>query len=234
MGRRPTIDRDKVLDLAEGILFAEGTRGLTIDAVAKAAGCSKGGLQSSFGTKNDLIAALMERWEREHDTRLAACIGASSCPVDALRGHIEISLAMTEASKARAAGLMAALIEARDHVAKTKTWYSERFSVLGLRTEEGRRARVALFAAEGAYMLRAFGLVQLGEEEWRILRQDILALLDGTPSGEAQDADARGWCPQAPPVGAPARASSEHRVSPEHRANTEHRASTGHEEKSLV
>ena len=233
MGRRPTIDRDKVLDLAEGLLFSEGTRGLTIDAVARAAGCSKGGLQSSFGTKNDLIAALMERWEREHDTQLAACIGASSCPVDALRGHIEISLAMTEASRARAAGLMAALIEARDHVASTKTWYRERFSVLGLMTEEGRRARVALFAAEGAYMLRAFGLIQLGEEEWRILREDILALLDGAPpdgnrGGEAHAPAARGWCPQAPPPEEPVRASTGHRAS------TPHRAEAGHEEESLV
>ena len=43
MGRRPAIDRERVLGLAEDILLRDGPRGLTIEALAKAAGVSKGG-----------------------------------------------------------------------------------------------------------------------------------------------------------------------------------------------
>lgn len=43
MGRQRSIDRDKVLDTAEEIVATRGAAGLTIDAVAKAMGISKGG-----------------------------------------------------------------------------------------------------------------------------------------------------------------------------------------------
>lgn len=43
MGRQRTIDRDKVLDAAEDIVIKQGAAALTIDAVAKSMGISKGG-----------------------------------------------------------------------------------------------------------------------------------------------------------------------------------------------
>ncbi len=51
MGRKRTIDRDWVLTVAERIVGERGASALTIDAVANAAGITKGGVQSSFGTR---------------------------------------------------------------------------------------------------------------------------------------------------------------------------------------
>lgn len=45
-GRPRTIDRDKVLDAAEAIVSRVGASGLTFEAVARAAGITKGGVQS--------------------------------------------------------------------------------------------------------------------------------------------------------------------------------------------
>ena len=42
MGRPRSIDRDKVLDIAERIVREEGATALTFDAVARAAGITKG------------------------------------------------------------------------------------------------------------------------------------------------------------------------------------------------
>ncbi|OJH36906.1 TetR/AcrR family transcriptional regulator [Cystobacter ferrugineus] len=179
MGRRPAIDRDKVLDIAESILLTAGTASLTIDAVAKAAGISKGGVQSCFGTKNELIAAMMERWAREYDAQVMAAVGPSPGPVEAVRGHVHATMEMDEESNARAAGMMAALIEASEHIASTRAWYRDRFGGLDLQSEEGRRARLAFLATEGAFMLRAFGFIRPSEEEWRGLNEDLLALLNG-------------------------------------------------------
>lgn len=50
MGRRRTIDRDQLLDAAEAVIAREGAAGLTIDAVAKEMGITKGGVQYCFGT----------------------------------------------------------------------------------------------------------------------------------------------------------------------------------------
>lgn len=43
MGRPRSIDRDKLLDMAEKIVGKDGPAALTIDAVARAAGITKGG-----------------------------------------------------------------------------------------------------------------------------------------------------------------------------------------------
>ena len=61
MGRRRTIDRDQLLDAAEAVIAREGAAGLTIDAVAKEMGITKGGVQYCFGTKDALIDAIFER-----------------------------------------------------------------------------------------------------------------------------------------------------------------------------
>lgn len=179
MGRSPTIDRDKVLDLAEQILLKDGTGALTIDAVAKAAGVSKGGIQSRFGTKDDLIRAMLERWTREYEAQMSATTGPDPKPLAVARGHVEVTMAMDAAERARAAGFMAALIDATHHRAECRAWYAELFGGLEPQSKEGRRARMALLATEGAFLLRTFGLMEFSDDEWTDVQDALRALLDG-------------------------------------------------------
>lgn len=48
MGRRKTIDREVLLDAAEHIVTTHGAAALTIDALAKAVGITKGGSAIQF------------------------------------------------------------------------------------------------------------------------------------------------------------------------------------------
>ncbi len=80
MGRPRTIDRDKVLEAAEAIVLREGATALTFEAVAKASGITKGGLQYCFGTKDDLVAALVERWMTAMDAELAESLPQGPTP----------------------------------------------------------------------------------------------------------------------------------------------------------
>jgi len=178
VGRLPTIDRNRVLDIAESLVLTAGTSGLTMDAVAKAAGVSKGGVQSRFGSKDELIAAMIERWACEYDAQITAAVGPTPTPVEAVRGHVEATMAMDADGHARAAGMMAALIEAKRHIDSTKAWYEERFGGLDPCSTEGRRARIALLATEGAFLLRAFGFMDFRDEDWSGLGRDLRALLD--------------------------------------------------------
>lgn len=179
MGRRPTIDRDRVLDLAEAILLRSGTGALTIDALAKAAGVSKGGIQSRFGSKSELISALMTRCIEEYEAEAAALSSVHPTPLEAVRGHLIITQRIEGRSPARAAGLVAALIEDREHLAAASQWYQARFAELDTGTDEGRRARLALYAVEGAFILRSFGFIRQDEGDWHATMGDITALLDG-------------------------------------------------------
>lgn len=58
---RPPHARERVLDAFEAILIEEGERAATLDATAKAAGVSKGGLLYHFASRDDLVAGLLER-----------------------------------------------------------------------------------------------------------------------------------------------------------------------------
>lgn len=58
---RPPLAREKVLDAFEAILIDEGERAATMDAIARAAGVSKGGLLYHFGSKDALESGLIER-----------------------------------------------------------------------------------------------------------------------------------------------------------------------------
>ncbi|MFT9215294.1 MAG: TetR/AcrR family transcriptional regulator, partial [Acetobacter malorum] len=57
MARPRTINRERVMECAEQLVQRDGAIALTLDAVAREAGITKGGLQYCFGSKDDLITA---------------------------------------------------------------------------------------------------------------------------------------------------------------------------------
>ncbi|HEV7321714.1 MAG TPA: TetR/AcrR family transcriptional regulator [Ensifer sp.] len=177
MGRRRTIDRDKVLDAAEAIVLSIGAGGLTIDAVAKASGITKGGVQYCFGNKDGLIDAMMERWFNDFDSAVAAEGGGDPDPMKAMRAYVAVTARMDMADKARTSGMMAALLQREDHMAKNRAWYRARVDGLDLSTEEGRRARLMFLATEGVFLLRGFGFLEMADAEWQDMFADILKLL---------------------------------------------------------
>lgn len=67
----PAPARDRVLDAFEDLLIEQGERAATLDAVARTAGVSKGGLLYHFPSKDALVDGLVERL----DERLAEDIG---------------------------------------------------------------------------------------------------------------------------------------------------------------
>ena len=81
--------RDRILDAFEELLVQQGERGTTLEAVAAAAGVSKGGLLYHFGGKEALVDGLLARMAalaREDVERLR---GAERGPVDRwIRGSL--------------------------------------------------------------------------------------------------------------------------------------------------
>lgn len=57
----PAFQRDALLDAAEAVILKDGISALTLDAVARHARVSKGGLMHHFKTKDALITAMVER-----------------------------------------------------------------------------------------------------------------------------------------------------------------------------
>ena len=74
---RPPRARESVLDAFEGILIDEGERSATMDATARAAGVSKGGLLYHFGSKDALESGVIDRLDALVTADIEAMTSAS-------------------------------------------------------------------------------------------------------------------------------------------------------------
>ncbi len=63
--------RDRLLDAAERVVVESGATHLTLDAVAKSAGVSKGGLLYHFPTKEALLEGMLARHFQDVDAEVA-------------------------------------------------------------------------------------------------------------------------------------------------------------------
>jgi AcrR family transcriptional regulator len=170
MGRKRTIDRDALLDVAEAIVAEQGAGRLTFDEIAKRAGVSKGGVLYCFASKQELVAAMTRRDLDRFAAEVAAHRAQAGEGTSAgMRAHLAATRHESHALAARAASLMATLAETPEHAGLLRDYYRELLARLG---GDGR-SRVALFAAEGAFLLRGLGLVDFSEAEWNALFADI-------------------------------------------------------------
>lgn len=173
MGRKPTISRDGLLDVAEELVRARGGHALTIGALAKAAGISKGGVQYSFSSRDDLIRSLIDRWTTRFNEALDD--KATQCPVDFVRSYIAAMRNSQQAMNAKIAGLMISYLENPENLKETRDWYRSIFERLAGTSTNAQAARVAFLAAEGLFLLRINGIDQDGD--WTDFLDDVEAIL---------------------------------------------------------
>lgn len=177
MGRKPTISPERLLTLAEDIVNADGPQALTIDALARAAGISKGGVQYSFASKDALIKGLVDRWTAQFD-RLVDDIAIVG-PTGFVRSYIAAMRTSHAAINAKMAGLMIAYMQNPLHRRDTAQWYRAILERMD-ETPECRVARTAFLAVEGLMMLRIWGADD--DVDWQSRLDDIAALLPADPT----------------------------------------------------
>ena len=177
MGRPRSIDRDRVLDIAERIVREEGATALTFDAVCKAAGITKGGLQYCFGSKDDLLAAIAQRWMRGFDAEVARHTPPDATGLDQARAYVTASGRIDVATQTKMAGMLVSLLQSPEHMEKARGWYADWLQRVDPGSEAGRRVRTAFLAVEGAFFLRGLGLIDLDQAGWEDVFEDILKLL---------------------------------------------------------
>jgi AcrR family transcriptional regulator len=109
--------------------FAErGYHGSTVDAIAEEAGFSKGAVYSQFGSKDDLMLAVLEASIEERQRRSAEALNASGVDV----GPDEV-IRLAYASSASTLAWQTALLEFRIHAGRDPA-VNARYRVLHERT----------------------------------------------------------------------------------------------------
>ena len=110
MTKQPST-RSELLRAANQVVEAQGVAGLTLDAVAREAGVSKGGLLYHFPSKDALIGGMIEQLLAAFDAALAAQLAADTGPASGrwLRAYVRASFADDVAALRDSAGLLAAV-----------------------------------------------------------------------------------------------------------------------------
>ena len=160
MGRKPTITRDRLLDLAEEIVRDQGAKALTVDALAQAAGISKGGVQYTFASKEELVRALVERWTSKFDEVLEADDRITA--PELVHRYILAMRASQDVLDAKMAGLMTSYLQDPGNLYGVREWYRGIFKRLDAGPADGQAARVAFLAVEGLFLMRIAGIDEDG------------------------------------------------------------------------
>jgi AcrR family transcriptional regulator len=179
MARPRSLDRERLLDLAERIVTEAGVAGLTFGSLAIAADSSKASVQSAFKTRNGLLDAMLDRWLKREQVRFDTELGERTSARDRMLAHIRVTEALTPNEGQSAAALVIALAGSNTAGDTLKAWYAARAGLLAAMTGEERQLRLAFLAVEGAYFLRyALGL-SIDDNLWGEIFGDIAAAAGG-------------------------------------------------------
>ncbi|MFC7455652.1 TetR/AcrR family transcriptional regulator [Brachybacterium sp. GCM10030267] len=178
--------REAMLDAAEAHLGADGT--LSLEAAARAAGVSKPGLMYHFATKEDLLAAVLdriaERYEQEMLARITESGGQSAedlAGVPARQRFLAYLQWSCQGSLSPADLVIFA--DPRLRVTLTERWQEQldRWLVVPPETPADLRRRLLAvrLMADGVWFDRASGLLEIPADETASLEETAADLLGG-------------------------------------------------------
>lgn len=134
-------------------------------------------MQYTFPSKAALIDATCARWMESYEALFTRLLRPDPAPVDLIRAHVGATFLDEDPAQAKVASLMTGMLQSPEFMATTRAWYRERLRGLDPATEEGRRARLAFLATEGAFCLRYLGLMDMDGGDWVAIFADIQSTL---------------------------------------------------------
>jgi AcrR family transcriptional regulator len=137
--------REDLVDAAEALFSENGFHATSLDAVAIAAGYTKGAVYSNFSSKEDLFFAVYERRVERHEAHLAELVFDE--PPDVREAILRAIAAVGDLRRRRADGWMAVFLEFWTHVLRHPE-HRARFGKAHKRAVEPFRLALERFAAQ--------------------------------------------------------------------------------------
>lgn len=173
----------RILDAAENLIIARGVAALTLEAAAREAGVSKGGLLYHFASKEALLEALLRRLSAFIAQEFAACVAAQpEGPGRVARSMLEWGfgegdLACNERHERAGAVFLAAFHHDPALLAPIRAVIADmRAAVAGDGLPPGHGASI-MAAGDGLFMARLFKLYAPSAAELAEIRAALTGLL---------------------------------------------------------
>ncbi len=176
MSRKPNT-RQHLLEAAQSVAAKSGAAHLTLDAVAAAAGVSKGGLLYHFPTKEALIQAMLERLLRNFDADQSAISSQiADGPATPLLAHIRAGLRERPEQRHAAAALLAAGANDPKLLDPVRAWHARNFENLARSHSNPSRAAAVMLAIDGLWLHELLETSPLSSAERLGLQAELEAL----------------------------------------------------------
>jgi AcrR family transcriptional regulator len=170
-----------MLDAAQALVLAEGAAQLTLDAVARRAGVSKGGLLYNFPSKEALVKAMLERLVTHNQNATAAITERlPDKPGRALKAYVMNSVRAIDDDDRVSAALLAAVASDPALLKPATNYFSQRFAKLS-RDMPFEHAALVYLATEGLWMLELLKMLPFNERQRARIVRHLLKLADEGP-----------------------------------------------------
>ena len=169
--------RQRLLEAAAEIVSAHGVHDLTLEAVAAAAGVTKGGLIYHFKTKDELLGALVESMIGQLEERnrgKAAARGATTGAL--LQALIDETFDMPGAEKKLMSNLLAAATAYPQQMAPAQQLFDRLYGEFAGSGTQAGLALVIAAALDGISLLELTNLHQFSERQRKAMRRALLEL----------------------------------------------------------
>lgn len=168
--------RDAAIQAALKIVARDGPTRLTIDAIARESGISKGGILHHFRTKNDVVKALMEHereYYREFRRKHLAEIAIEQTEPH-LATEIEISRTLLTDPNSAAFAIMGTLSEEPGFLDDVRKQTAEHIELMRGEAPDPDLALLRWAAARGLALMSLFRFNPLSEEDMDRLFERLL------------------------------------------------------------
>jgi len=172
--------RGRILDAAEQLVADHGASKLTLDAVAQAAGVSKGGLLYHYPNKDALLAAMIERHCDDLDERCAREL--EGLPADQPSSRLKASILGVLTPRAGREDVGAALLAAAANkpalLDGARARYAEHVAQLTASGGCFARSAVIMLAVDGLMLGEVWRLTPFTSEQRDLIVKELLRLAD--------------------------------------------------------
>ena len=159
--------RERLLDAAERVVAESGATHLTLDAVAKSAGVSKGGLLYHFPSKEALLEGMLSRHFHDVNAEVAKRIasrGKKASRADLLRERVSVLLEFHPERPAVGAAMVAAA-DNPEHMSVCRAEYRKLLDEFAKLPGGFERAALVLLGVQGLLLAELLHLSPYTPEE---------------------------------------------------------------------
>ncbi|MCA8256169.1 TetR/AcrR family transcriptional regulator [Burkholderia sp. AU31624] len=185
--------RDRLLDAAAELVASQGIQNLTIEAVAAAAKVTKAGLVYHFKTRDDLLAALIERVVGEldmldlraqeaRDTRDAREADDSAKPLKSSLAELsKLTFDMPEDRRLLLANLLAATSLYPHLAGPVRDFYTRSYARVAQSGPDAGQVLALVVALDGIALLELLNLHRFTPEQRQVLRDTLESAIRKLP-----------------------------------------------------